>query len=434
MVHVLYNVATFGVFQLTGGHRAGIGRVVEETARALQTLPGCDLRMMASDFQGPAADYLSAHFPGGCDRLVHAGWQVRASRALITTLYRPRLMFDAELGRRHRTVRVARLAVKAALAPVRPLLRRVPAAALAATDVFHETGGESPPLQFQNRRKPSVFVTVYDLIRLRHPEFFAGREAMAAENRRTLGSLSPAYWYTCISESTRQDLLATGRCDSAKVSVTPLAAGRIFRPHPDAAEAATVRVNYGVPADTPFLLSLCTLEPRKNLIHVIRSFLRLLRESPARLPDGLRLVLVGTSGWHYGPVHELVASAEPAFRERIVFTGFMPDEDLPAFLTFTAGFLYLSLYEGFGLPPLEAMACGAPVVTSNTSALPEVVGDAGILLGPHDEDGLCQTLLNLLGNERQRQDLSRRALARAATFSWERCAQETLAAYRRALG
>jgi glycosyltransferase involved in cell wall biosynthesis len=120
-------------------------------------------------------------------------------------------------------------------------------------------------------------------------------------------------------------------------------------------------------------------------------------------------------------------------RDRIVLAGFVPDDELAALYSGATAFVYPSLYEGFGLPPLEAMTCGVPVIASNTSSLPEVVGEAGILLDPHDADGLSQAMLALYRDGRLRAELAARSLARAECFGWERFTRRTLDAYRAAL-
>lgn len=422
-VHVLYDLAVLGMAQIST-HRTGTVRATEELARALRRTPGCELLPMATDFQGAAQDYARRWLPELS--LAHRPWQTSISRQLYRHLYSMSLM-HSKPRRYQRVAQAGRLAVKAALAPFRPLLRRVDDATLRCADVYHAPSGVVPA-QVRDPRRPSlpVFVTVHDLIPVKHPEFF-GKGFFDQE--KFLAGFVKDRWYLCSSENTRADLLETGRCDPARVFVTPLAAGEVFRPRPEAGPA--IRARYGL-GDAPFLLTVCTLEPRKNLDTVIRVFLRLAREEAHRLPDGLKLVLVGTPGWMFEKIQGAYTDADGA-RGRIVFAGHVPEDDLPALYTHALAFVYPSFYEGFGLPVLEAMQCGAPVVASNTSSLPEVVGEAGITQDPRDEDALAHHLLMLCNDGALRADLSRRALAQAATFSWERCANATLAAYRAAL-
>jgi glycosyltransferase involved in cell wall biosynthesis len=216
--------------------------------------------------------------------------------------------------------------------------------------------------------------------------------------------------------------------DPARVFVTPLAAdARLFHPaSPEAQEA--VRRRLGIP-EGPYLLTLNTLEPRKNLESVIRAFARVAREPAAR---DLSLVLVGGRGWKAEGIDAALAEAGPV-RQRIVLSGYVPDAELAPLYSGALAFVYMSLYEGFGLPPLEAMQCGVPVIASNTSSLPEVVGDAGILLDPTDLDALCQAMLRVHQDAALRAELASRSLARAGAFTWERCVAQTVAAYRAAL-
>jgi len=146
----------------------------------------------------------------------------------------------------------------------------------------------------------------------------------------------------------------------------------------------------------------------------------------------LNLVLVGTKGWQYDKIFQQ-AGELVGLSHRIIFTGFIPDEDLVPLYSGAMGFVYMSLYEGFGLPVLESMQCGTPVITSNNSSLPEVVGGAGIMLDAKDEDGLCHAMYQLYSNKSLREMLRTRALERAKQFSWTRCARETLAGYRKAM-
>jgi glycosyltransferase involved in cell wall biosynthesis len=189
-----------------------------------------------------------------------------------------------------------------------------------------------------------------------------------------------------------------------------------------------VRQRYGI-LENPYFLSVCTLEPRKNLASVVRAFCDLVRQN--KLPD-LKLVLVGIAGWKPERMNEALESAGE-LRSRIIITGYVPDKDLSPLYSGAMGFVYLSEYEGFGLPPLEAMQCGVPVITSNTSSLPEVVGDAGVMLDPNDIRGLTETLLDLYLHEDRRQELARRSKVRAACFSWDRCVSQVVEAYRAAL-
>ena len=230
-------------------------------------------------------------------------------------------------------------------------------------------------------------MTIYDLIPIIHPEYFPG--GTARQLRATLGSITSRDWVFCISESTRRDLLAHyPACDPARTLVIPLAAEDFFHPEADPARLAAIRERYTIPADTPYFLSVSTLEPRKNFESVIRAYARFVRADPAR-PS--RLVLVG--GKVRTDTHPIFAALEAEGRRTSAAGCSSPASwRTRTWPRFTPGRWPLStcpFTKGFGLPPLEAMQCGVPVIVSNTSSLPEVVGDGGTLLAPTDLEGVC---------------------------------------------
>jgi glycosyltransferase involved in cell wall biosynthesis len=179
----------------------------------------------------------------------------------------------------------------------------------------------------------------------------------------------------------------------------------------------------------PYCLFVGNLEPRKNLPRLIEAFGLLRRHglAPADLPQ---LVLAGTRGWLSSGIFR-AAAGQGLEAPDIVFTGYVPPADLPALYAGAACFVFPSLYEGFGLPVLEAMACGTPVVASTASSLPEVAGDAALLVDPHDVEGLAGALRRLWGDAELRADLRERGLQRATLYSWERTARLTLDVYER---
>jgi glycosyltransferase involved in cell wall biosynthesis len=228
----------------------------------------------------------------------------------------------------------------------------------------------------------------------------------------------------CYSEHTRQDIVRTLGISADRIMATPLAAGGQFRTIGDRRQLATQLAAFGL-RDRGYVLSVGTLEPRKNQCGLIRAYARMVRKNPG-LPH--QLVFAGGRGWLEEPVFE--AARQAGLGDRIVFLGH--SDPLEVLYNGAALLAYPSFYEGFGLPPLEAMACGTPVVASNRSSLPEVVGDAGLMVGPDDEEALCEAMTRALHDERLRAELVEKGLRRAATFTWERTARATLAAYRAA--
>ena len=269
-------------------------------------------------------------------------------------------------------------------------------------------------------------MTVYDLIPILHPQYFENYTLL----NTIIDGLQKDDWVIAISQKTREDLCNYRKdLDPRRVFVTPLAASDWFYPCRNAATIETVRSKYKIPKGQ-FILSLCTLEPRKNLAHLIRCFAQLIRQEP--LPD-LRLVLAGSLGWKFESILAELTGDDETIRGRIILTGRVADEDMAALYSGAVAFAYPSLYEGFGLPPLEAMQCGTPVITSNTSSLPEVVGNAGIMVDPNDADGLCQAMLQLATKTDLHRVMAEKSLAQAKSFSWTLCAEQTLAAYATAI-
>ena len=425
---VLLDISVLGA--VTNENRRGKGitgifRVVEQLADGLARAPEeCALTVCAAQHQAHAREHFERHLrPRG----------VRFARPRLSAPVRPlesallgTEKFCAEYYVRHGG-RHFPLLGRAAWAACRWLLREADPTAVRAARVYHATGSFIPAWV---RRYPHlrVFGTVYDLIPIRHPELFHSQPIRHA--RWQAASFTPEDWALCISESTRRDLLAHSRCDPARALVVPLAADARFHPVNDEEVLAAARARYGIPAEAPYFLSVCTLEPRKNLDAVIRAFVAAVRAR--HVGPETRLVLVGDMGWMTEKILAAYADSGEA-RGRILLTGFVDDEDLAALYAGAQAFVYMSLYEGFGLPPLEAMQCGVPVVTGNNSSLPEVVGAAGILLDARDHDGLAETLGRLDGDVDLRTQLAVRSLARAARFSWKQFIGDTLAAYRAAL-
>jgi glycosyltransferase involved in cell wall biosynthesis len=253
-------------------------------------------------------------------------------------------------------------------------------------------------------------LNVFDMIAWEAPES-AQRRAARIERATIRHALRRAAWVFCNSTSTKDDLTSRFPGVESRSSVVPLAAGKSPAAKSSAEE---VRRRYGL--EQPFVLSTGTLEPRKNLQRLIVAF--------AGLPDELRkghsLVVVGPRGWEDS---EIVRDAKA---EGVRLLGHVPDEDLAALYRLCTVFCYPSLYEGFGLPVLEAMQAGAPVVTSSVSSLPEVGGDAGRYVDPQSTDEIREALAELLASEPERRALADRGRAQAARFSWERTAAEML--------
>lgn len=259
---------------------------------------------------------------------------------------------------------------------------------------------------------------VHDLIGIHRPDFFSAEAA--AEVRNIVDSLDEHTVVFAVSESTRKDLLACRPdLNPRQVTVIPLAAGPSFKPCGDASLKRAVRAKYAIPPGVPYVLSLATLEIRKNLDQVVNAFVLHLEQNES---SRLHLVLSGMSGWKLEQLQEAL-SAAGKWRDRIVLTGFVEDDDLSAIYSDALCFVYLSRYEGFGLPPLEAMACGTPVICSDNSSLPEVVGQAGVMLDADDVAGVADAMRKMESFDAYRAELSEAGMQQARLFSWDRCAE-----------
>ena len=271
-------------------------------------------------------------------------------------------------------------------------------------------------------RPKLICQTVHDTIPLLFPVSYHKQfEKIMASARR-------ADLLIVISEATKRDLLTLEGFRAENIEVIPLAAAPIFQPSPPE-KIRAIRHKTGIPDDLPYFLSVSTLEPRKNFPFLLKAFKKLI-STPGAPP--CRLVLTGAIGW--GDIWQEITPLLEELKDHVHYTGFVSDEELAALYTGAEAFLFPSLYEGFGLPILEAMACGTTIICSNTSSLPEVAGDTGVLLSPHEEslwvDAMNQALLRT--EEEKRRDSSA-AKSRANLFSWEKTARLTMAAYEKAL-
>lgn len=267
-------------------------------------------------------------------------------------------------------------------------------------------------------------LTVHDLSFLLYPGNFnrANRLYLKAFTRL---SLARADRVIAVSENTKRDLVRLLGVDPAKVAVVHHGIEGFFRPIADDEELAAFRRRRGLPER--FVLFLGTIEPRKNLETLVEAFAYLKRMG---LPH--QLVVAGAKGWQWEPVFAAVERL--GLREEIAFPGYVPYAEQPLWYNAADLFVYPSLYEGFGFPPLEAMACGTPVVSSRTSALPEVVGEAGLLVDPANPEEMADAMRRVLADRDLSSLLAERGLARARGFTWEAAARRTAAVYAEAAG
>ncbi|MES2972794.1 MAG: glycosyltransferase family 1 protein [Pseudomonadota bacterium] len=281
--------------------------------------------------------------------------------------------------------------------------------------VYHEPNFLAHPFA-----GPTV-LTVHDLSWIRHPEAHPA-DRVAKMQRYFAPSLARASLILTDSEFVRQELQDVFSVEPGRIRTVLLGVEDMFRPMPPL-QTRAVLDRFGLRHGS-YLLAVGTLEPRKNLQLVLRSYLQL----PGAVQKEFPLVLAGMSGWKTSALEQQIGPLVQSGHVRL--TGYVERADLVALMSGATTLVYPSLYEGFGLPPLEAMACGAPVIASGVASLPEVVGDAGVLVDPHDAQALAHEIMRLVESPSLRAELSRRAIRRAAGFTWQRCVDQTVQAYR----
>ena len=262
-------------------------------------------------------------------------------------------------------------------------------------------------------------VTIYDLSFIHYPELFQPLKRWYLRTF-TQASAKRAKAIITISESTRQDVIRFFEVAPAKVKTIYCGADEAFRPLPPA-KITAFRAKYSLPDQ--FILRHGTIEPRKNVLGVIRAYAAW-RNRDSNVPP---LFITGGKGWYYQQVFDLVEALN--LREHIIFPGYIPQDEMVLWYNAASMLVYPSFFEGFGLPVLEAMACGTPVITSNASSLPEVAGSAALLIDPHQIDALREAMETLFRGSDLQISLRQAGLEQARQFSWSKAAVETLALY-----
>ncbi len=289
---------------------------------------------------------------------------------------------------------------------------------IGAVDVFYSPDFLLPPTRA--RRK---LVTVHDLSYVRVPECFPA-PLLNYLNRAVPPSVARADLVLADAASTQRDLVDVYRVPLEKIRVLYSGVDPRFRP--DVSDDARARVR-ALTRGKPYLLSVSTIQPRKNYARLIEAFARI-ANSESQIANSqflirdLQLIIAGGRGWMYEEIFQTVERLN--LRERVIFPEFFADDDLPALYAGATLFVYPSLYEGFGLGIAEAMACGAPVVCSNASSLPEVAGDAALYFDPRDIDAMADAIQRALADEALRADMRAKGFAQVKQFMWEKAARE----------
>jgi glycosyltransferase involved in cell wall biosynthesis len=265
------------------------------------------------------------------------------------------------------------------------------------------------------------YIILYDAIPLLLPNYYpsVGLKKHWFYNLTEYIKTKPACKYFAISQSCKNDFVRLLDMNPDDITVIPLAANGNFYHEPDAKKIQAAREKYNIPADKKYVFSLCTLEPRKNLIRAVKTFIEFIKKNKI---DDMVFVL-GGAHWN-----EFIGKLESEiddlgkYKDKIIRAGYIDDADLAALYSGAEWFVYTSQYEGFGLPPLEAMQCGCPIITSNNSSLPEVVGDAGVMIDWDNDEQHISAYENYYNNQEFREEMRKKGLARAKKFTWQNTA------------
>ena len=274
------------------------------------------------------------------------------------------------------------------------------------------------------KTKLPTVVTVHDLSILRYSETHPAYR-VAIMKKRIPDSINRADFVITDSEYIRKEVISEFNLPPEKVVTTLLSASSNFSPTSSKSQQTILSAYNLTPGS--YILAVGTLEPRKNLRNAIKAYIQL----PETVRKEIPFVIAGMSGWNNDSLYKDIASI--AEQGQIRRLGYIPDEVLPFLYGGASIFVYPSLYEGFGLPPLEAMACGTPVLVSDRSSLPEVVSDAGLLSDPFDIDQMASLMLRVIESSETRRSLQIKGIERAAQFSWKKCADQTIEVYKMAL-
>lgn len=266
---------------------------------------------------------------------------------------------------------------------------------------------------------------IFDLSFLHFPEMFNKKDLYQLSNWTKYTALNAAHIIT-ISQFSKKDIMKKYGLSKEKVSVaTPGFNNEIFYPIKDQVKIDQVLIKYGI--DMPYILYTGTIQPRKNLVRLIQAFIKI---------EGIKLVLAGKyngEGRQAWMTEEILAAPHKfGIKEKVIFANFVPEDELPLLMNGAVGLILPSLWEGFGMPPLEAMACGTPVIVSNVSSLPEVVGNAGLLVDPYSVDQIEQAVRTISTDTKLRVKLSKLSLEQSKKFSWKNMAKEVIKVFENA--
>ena len=393
-----YDFSNFGRTILTGAGVNGITRVTEELALAIfnELDQSSDFLEFSTDYYPQAAPYIDRHF----DAL---GISLKTAKDSSFN----RFIYDYFVSKKlpfHKGRGLGKfLGYESSMREV---------------DVFYSPF--FPPLTRRREKSRAVFLTIHDIISETSPQFFTpGHVKSMSRVYRSI--VEKGDYFFAVSHYTKNQFCEYFDVSEDRVFVTELGVGeRIAGVASDDDEA--VLNKYGLSMDQPYLLCLATLEPRKNMITLLKAF-ESLRGTLKN--ERLKLVMCGSAGWGYSSSMKLIESSN-YLRNNVIITGFVPDQDIGPLYRCALSFCYIPFEEGFGLPPLEAMSCGVPVISSSTSSIPEVVGNAGLLVDPSSIEDVRENIKMVLLDDELRMYLSRAGIERAKRFTWKKTAQNMI--------
>ncbi len=288
-------------------------------------------------------------------------------------------------------------------------------------DILHVPGGRVPKFY-----KGKTTVTAYDLGVKKFPELFSKRQVL--KFKLNPPAFNKADLVIASSEAARKDLMSDFKVEENKIQVVSNSFDEKFFEDASVGEIQKVKDKYGVKGE--YILFMNTIKPLNNLTRIIEMFAKLKVVLASKKPKShYHLVLAGKDGWMAHQIHQI--AKDYGLKNRIIFTGYVPPEDLNALFGGADAFIFPPIYEEFGAPVLEAMACGVPVVCSDVSSLPEVADDAALLVSPYDTNAMMEAVLRILEDQNTREELKRKGRERARKFHWEKTAMQTLNAYRK---
>lgn len=418
-LRVAFDTSVLGYAQYGAGGRTGVFRVVENLARGLVRSQECDVAFCGGEnfrMWVEARAFLTRDPELRAVPVLSYGSPAR--------VYRFMGQFFWELASEKEIPFPARVLRRGLAQTLRSLDRKfVPLSprSLQGQQVFHSSF-YGLPKSTQGIAGLTRFLTVCDLINIQYPHYARGGADFLKSILETLHSDDAV---VAISETTKNDLCAyRPDLDPARVRVVPLAASEIFYPVNEPLRIQSVKTKYSLYGN--YFLSVCTLDPRKNMEGLVEAFCEWWVQEK---PSDVQLVLAGYVGAAW-PQIQAVLNKYAGAQDRVAVLGYVPDEDLAPLYSGALGFAYPSFYEGFGLPVLEAMRCGVPVITSQANALKEIAEGAALLVDPYRKEEIAQALGKIYGQSGERRRLREAGFLRSSHFSWEKSTTALLAAYR----